>query len=176
MSGSKFMPAVTAAVLLQVSWDFYNAAKHGFLQLQEQFEQLQITPQSMHCWDLEAGLKGLPAANGWTWQQWSTFLSGPLPYKLPELKAAAEQLRAAKSGTKAELVVRLLGGFGLKAPSKAPPKLLRVIALERITLVPWSSCEELTATRRALLRLFRTDDDLKEWGPGWHHAATADRN
>jgi hypothetical protein len=35
------------------------------------------------------------------------------------------------TGTKAEMVMRLLGAFGLQGPSKAPAQLLRALLLER---------------------------------------------
>lgn len=38
------------------------------------------------------------------------------------------------TGTKAELVLRLLGAFNLSAPAKAPAQLLRALLLERSTL------------------------------------------
>jgi hypothetical protein len=163
------MPAIRFNVLLQVSWDFYNAAKSGFVQLQQHVEQLQITRRHWHYsfgWHLEAGPKGLPAANGWTWQQWGAFLSDPLYYKLPEFKAAAEQLGVFKTSTKAELVVKLLGCFGLKAPSKVPPQLLRAVALERIALVPWGGCEVLRAVHKELQQLFLyAGSKCERWGP-----------
>jgi hypothetical protein len=132
MYGNATMPAVASAVPLQVSWDFYNAAKCGFAELQQDVDQLQISSWDAYSYCIETGLKGLPAANGWTWQQWGAFLSDPLPFRLQELKVAAEQLGVFKTGSKAELVLRLLGSFGLKAPSKVPPQLLRAVALERV--------------------------------------------
>jgi hypothetical protein len=38
------------------------------------------------------------------------------------------------TGTKAELVLRLLGAFSLNEPTKAPAQLLRAMLLERSTL------------------------------------------
>jgi hypothetical protein len=103
-------------LLLQVSWDFHNAAKHGFTLLQQQIEQIeQLTIKPNYGYRLESGLKCLPAANGWSWQQWAAFLCDPLSCKLPDLQEAAKQLHVFKSGTKAQLIVRLLGAFGLKA-------------------------------------------------------------
>jgi hypothetical protein len=140
-------------LLLQVSWDFHNAAKHGFTLLQQQVEQLKIKPD--YGYRLESGLKGLPAAKGWSWQQWADLLSDPLSCKLPDLQEAAKQLHVFKSGTKAELIVRLLGAFGLKAPSKAPPQVLRALALERMCWQPWVGTESLLASQDAIYELLR---------------------
>jgi hypothetical protein len=126
-----------------VSWDFHNAAKHGFTLLQQQVEKLTIKRMGGYSYGLEYGLRYLPTADGWSWQQWADLLSDPLSYKLPDLKEAAKQLHMIRSGTKAELVLRLLGAFGLKAPSKAPPRVLRAIALERICLRPWRGMDPL---------------------------------
>jgi hypothetical protein len=49
----------------------------------------------------------------------------------------------------------LLAGFGLQAPSKVPPQLLRALALERLVHKPWKGCEDLHDTRKALLLRFR---------------------
>jgi hypothetical protein len=148
-----FLPLLLLLLLLlQVSWDFHNAAKHGFTLLQQQIEQLSFQ-DSYHSYTLVYGLKGLPAADGWSWQQWADLLSDPLPYKLNELKEAAKQLHVSRSGTKAELVVRLLGAFGLKAPSNAPPQLLRALALERMCLVPWQGSDTILEPRHALYQL-----------------------
>lgn len=58
----------------------------------------------------------------------------PTGLKLPQLKAAARQLELTVTGTKAELVLRVLGAFGLTAPAKAPAALLRAMRLERSRL------------------------------------------
>jgi hypothetical protein len=125
-------------MLLQVSWDFYNAAKHGFLQLQQQVEQLDVQ---------------LPERrDGWSWQQWGAFLSDPLPYSKAEVQGAIRQLRLANHGTKAELVLKVLSAFGLKTPSTASPKLLRALALECTDpLCRGLACGELYSAREALL-------------------------
>jgi hypothetical protein len=82
-----------------------------------------------------------------------------------ELKEAAKQLHVSRSGTKAELVVRLLGAFGLKAPSKAPPQLLRALALERMCLVPWQGSDTILEPRHALYQLCALFDE-KVMPPG----------
>ncbi|KAF6256904.1 hypothetical protein COO60DRAFT_58690 [Scenedesmus sp. NREL 46B-D3] len=149
-----------------VSWDFYNAAKHGFVLLQQQVEKLHFMQQYSYRYDVDRALRRLPMADGWTWQQWAAFLSDPLPYKVPDLKEAAKQLFLTRTGTKAQLVVRVLGAFGLSAPSKAPPQLLRALALERIALRPWLGAGALVEARSALSMLFLVDEGLPAWGPG----------
>jgi hypothetical protein len=144
---------VLLLLLLQVSWDFHNAAKHGITLLLQQVEQLTFTFEYSYYHKLEEGLAGLPAADGWSWQEWAACLSDPLSYKLPELKEAARQLYVVKSGTKAELILRLLGAFGLKAPSKAPPQLLRAMALERMGFEPWRGSENVRKSRMTLFTL-----------------------
>jgi hypothetical protein len=128
-------------LLPQVSWDFHNAAKHGFTLLLQQVEQLTFKTEFSYYNKFDYALRWLPAAKGWSWQQWAAFLSDPLPYMLKDLKDAADQLYVTKGGTKAQLVLRLLGAFGLKAPSNAPPQVLRAMALERMSMQPWQGSE-----------------------------------
>lgn len=157
-----------AAALLQVSWDFYNACKLGFVQLQQQVEQLRFKPPDY--WrrrgsnNAAAGLAGLPAADGWSWQQWGAFLADPLRYNIQDLYDMAGQLGVPKSGKKAELLLKVLRAFGLSAPSKAPPQLLRAVVLEQRCLLPWQGGEALAEYRSNLLYIMRADSE--PWGPG----------
>jgi hypothetical protein len=49
------------------------------------------------------------------------------------------------TGTKAELVLRVLDAFGLDAPTKAPAQLLRALLLERSTAYDgWDGLEAAT--------------------------------
>jgi HPt (histidine-containing phosphotransfer) domain-containing protein len=67
------------------------------------------------------------------WKFWDSVLHNPTALKLPQLKEAARALGVQVTGSKPELVVRLLGAFGLPAPVPAavPARLMRTLQLER---------------------------------------------
>jgi hypothetical protein len=67
------------------------------------------------------------------WKFWDGVLHNPTSLKLPQLKEAARALGVQVTGSKPELVVRLLGAFGLSAPVPAavPARLMRILQLER---------------------------------------------
>ncbi|WIA32719.1 hypothetical protein OEZ86_005905 [Tetradesmus obliquus] len=160
-----------------VSWDFYSASKHGFATLEEQAADLQLLRRAaIEFWNKPAGvrcsektlaqLQRLPEADGWSWQQWSAFLQDPLRYKLPELKQAARQLRVPGSNSsKAELVVNLLGAFGLQQPSSVAPQLLRAVLLERCCSYPWAGCELVSSVWDALKAMGRDEVNRRWPGP-----------
>jgi hypothetical protein len=67
---------------------------------------------------------GLPAVEG-SAVTWDIVVSDPMSAKLPDLRAAARAIGAKVTGTKPELVVRLLGFFGIARPSRVHPIVLR---------------------------------------------------
>ncbi|KAF6261940.1 hypothetical protein COO60DRAFT_699338 [Scenedesmus sp. NREL 46B-D3] len=131
-------PSCVAGELAQASlvcWDFYHAAHQGFQALAQATDSLQQHPPPQ-CLEskLLHGLAALPgpaALGGWAF--WDSVVQQPASLKLTQLKDAARQLGVMVTGTKAELMLRLLGGFGLAAPSRAPARLLRALQLERST-------------------------------------------
>jgi hypothetical protein len=164
-------------VLLQVCWDFYNASKHGLAVLEAQAAGLTMRPQdaaaisckpaSVKCsYKTLQQLSALPAAGGWSWQQWAAFLQDPLQYKVPQLKQAAKQLGLPGNRIKAELLVSILQAFGLQEPSRVSPQLLRAVLLERCCSCPWVGCQVVAAAWRALNSLGSSEVDRKWPGLG----------
>uniref|UniRef100_A0A383WDH8 SAP domain-containing protein n=1 Tax=Tetradesmus obliquus TaxID=3088 RepID=A0A383WDH8_TETOB len=159
------MAASDLAIAALASWDFYNAAKHGFAALEAQAAQLQVFVHDTSYYSNPASvqressltsliqLASLPEEDGWTWEQWATFLQDPLQYKVAQLKQAAWQVGVPVSSSKAELVVNILQAFGLQQPSSVAPQLLRAVLLERCWPQPWAGCEVVSATWKALQTL-----------------------
>jgi hypothetical protein len=156
-------------LLLQVSWDFYTASKHGFAALEALAEQLRLRqdlffskPASVQCSvKTLLQLPLLPEHNGWSWQQWTAFLQDPLQYKVADLKRAARQLRVPGKSSKAELVVNILQAFGLQQPSSVAPQLLRAVVLERCCAYPWAGCEVVNRVWDTLKSLGSSEVDRK---------------
>jgi hypothetical protein len=158
--------ALLLLLVLQVCWDFYNASKHGVAVLEAQAACLTIQPQAFNYpknfWkfikpaSVQCSVKtlqqlsALPAAGGWSWQQWAAFLQDPLQYKVPELQVAARQLGVQCKRSKAELVMGILQAFGLQEPSRVSPQLLRAVLLERCCECPWEGCEVVVGVWTAL--------------------------
>ncbi|WIA20516.1 hypothetical protein OEZ85_004912 [Tetradesmus obliquus] len=163
----KQLPRLTQ-LLPEVSWDFYNASKHGIAALEEQAAQLRVTPYlssfkmagKVQC-SIQTlqKLQLLPVNPGWSWQKWAAFLQDPLQFKVAELKGAAKQLGMPGNRSKPELVVKLLQAFGLQQPSSVAPQLLRAVLLERCWPDPWAGCEGLCRAWSALQALGRFEID-----------------
>jgi hypothetical protein len=140
-----------------VSWDFHTASKHGLAVLAQQAATLTLTRETCFCKAVSVKcsvetvdrLPHLPAAGGWSWEQWAA-LQDPLQYKVPQLQQAAKQLKIPVRGSKAVLVVSILQAFGLQEPSRVDPQLLRAVLLERCCLRPWMGCELLHMVWEAL--------------------------
>ncbi|WIA16631.1 hypothetical protein OEZ85_013294 [Tetradesmus obliquus] len=164
------MVACDLANAALVSKDFHKASKFGFSTLKEQTAQLQVLPSSefiipasVQCsYETLARLQRLPAAGGWSWQQWAACLQDPMQFSVYELKKAARQLAMPSNSSK--LVSRILQAFGLQEPTSVAPQLLRAVLLERCCPEPWTGCKELSLTWELLQKLGRSEVD-KLW-PG----------
>jgi HPt (histidine-containing phosphotransfer) domain-containing protein len=121
------------------------------------------------------------------WKFWDSVLHNPTSLKLPQLKDAARALGLKVTGSKPELMVRLLHAFWLSAPAPAavPARLMRVLALERTRIAglfvfdgPLEGCD---AIRSALgsMSTIRNPAGLEAWaalcGNGTGGLATARR-
>ncbi|WIA14453.1 hypothetical protein OEZ85_002978 [Tetradesmus obliquus] len=133
--------AAAAAAAVPVCWDFYHAAKHGFTALAEAASSLQQLPppDDLPDYVLQDLLEDLPQHRQHGQLPLLPFLQeDDLPQELQhELRPARRQNPRSSlkvTGTKAELVLRVLGAFGLTAPAKAPAALLRAMRLERSRL------------------------------------------
>ncbi|WIA10892.1 hypothetical protein OEZ85_011058 [Tetradesmus obliquus] len=93
----------------------------------------------MACWELHeasqcgvpclvAALPPLPASSA---EFWDALLHKPMSFTVAELKQAARSLNAAVSGTKPELILRILHSFGLEQPSAVPAALCMALYKER---------------------------------------------
>lgn len=90
--------------------------------------------------------RGLAGKHLDAWPHWDVVVQGPLELTVVDLKQAARRLGLASWGVKAQLVVRLLGAFGLTRPSALPAGLCMAMHRER------SGAEAVSAEVVALLR------------------------
>jgi hypothetical protein len=80
---------------MQVCWDFYHAAKHGFIALAAATDTVQQRPppEEYGLSKLLYGLASLPGpATLGGWAFWDSVVQQPTNLKLPQLKDAARQL------------------------------------------------------------------------------------
>jgi hypothetical protein len=83
-------------------------------------------------------LRALPgkSAQGLTWRFWNQLASDSqglfAARKQTEMMEGVKVVTGRVTGTKAELVVRLFGVLGLKAPAAAPAKLLAALQEQRL--------------------------------------------
>ncbi|PNW79697.1 hypothetical protein CHLRE_08g363367v5 [Chlamydomonas reinhardtii] len=71
------------------------------------------------------------AGSGVDWDRWDKLLRTPMSCKVPELKSACKEMGEMVSGTKPELVVRLLAHFGLPDGRRCPVPLRLWLALRQ---------------------------------------------
>ena len=110
--------ACDLANLSLASRDFHRAAyEHGLPSLSADINPAQGPPTS-----------------ALTELEWDVIVRDPCAcrrFRLERLKAACKSMKCNISGTKPELVLRLLGDFGLTRPCRAPARLLYAMARER---------------------------------------------
>ncbi|PNH03075.1 hypothetical protein TSOC_010897 [Tetrabaena socialis] len=96
--------------------DMWHASREGLDKL------AAVAPilSSDECW-LGPHRPLLPPSSDWP--AWDALLRQPTKHKLADLKQAARDLNLRVSGTKPELVLRLLGHFELRAPCPMPVRL-----------------------------------------------------
>eukprot|EP00877_Chromochloris_zofingiensis_P008135 jgi/Chrzof1/3575/Cz13g01010.t1 len=90
------------------SRDFYKASKVGLARLAQLV--VSAVPTSI---------------------DWDRLTSDPKSLKLPDLKNAARFLEARIGGTKAEVIVSVLGALGVNRPVSVPAQVLRAVQAER---------------------------------------------
>lgn len=101
-----------------------------------------ILNAGMACWDMnKAARVGLERVgelclpddtNEYDWGALDRAVSRPTTLKLTELKQIARDMDAPVSGTKAELVLRILKKFGIDRPHNVPSKCLMAVRKERV--------------------------------------------
>ncbi|GBF96946.1 hypothetical protein Rsub_09026 [Raphidocelis subcapitata] len=137
--GGVWGPGLVAQQLANASmvcWDWYHAAKQAFADLadaiDQRLEQVPATREQLR-WgggpSAAAAWAGVPRALGWG--VWDALVAAPAELKLPQLKEAAKALGEATTGTKPQLILRLLGALGLAGSTPMPARVLRAVALER---------------------------------------------
>jgi hypothetical protein len=141
------------ASLLQVCTDFYHVVhSHGFAALADAAIPLlrmqplptvptKKSPLKQKLAQLKTDVEGLRSLPGPTskklgWKFWDLLVRDPqgfcAQYKQDTIKEAVKRVGGKVSGTKAELVVRLVQALGLKQPAAAPARLLAVVQEQRL--------------------------------------------
>jgi hypothetical protein len=146
-----------AAAVLQVSWDLYDACKLGFAALEQQVQQkLPIIELRASCSESAPPFYRLGWAgttieswclpNSGELPHWQQLVSDPLSCKVAEIKeAAARTLNLSTKGGKSEIVLRVLGVFGLTGPCNAPFSTLRAAVMERGLYGLWNNSGEVSS-------------------------------
>jgi hypothetical protein len=109
-------PSIIAQEIINIGLsckDFYNILKYGLETLSNIMNIMNINQIN---WDL---------------LDWDKLIKNPNSAKLPILKTAARELELKVSGTKAELIIRILEQFGTDKPINCPAKLAFGLECER---------------------------------------------
>ena len=100
-------------------WDMAQAAGAAYESLAQQQQAQQQQQQQQSTMQLPEGV------------DWDKAVQNPTSFKVTELKSMAKLIKAHVSGTKAELILRILNHFGVSAPTSAPATLLFALKHDR---------------------------------------------
>lgn len=126
-------PDVMEQILLHLAWTLEVDGVRG-----PGIVVRDILNAGMACWDM---YKVTHEALAWVGERccddldnaimWDDVVSKPMTFKLQELRVCARNVGAHVSGTKAEIVVNILGRFGIDKPRCLPAKCLRAVIAEK---------------------------------------------